>query len=132
LGFMERLVEDLQQYRGRAVVSDIVGRYYAMDRDKRWDRTKLAYDAMVKGVGGAAPDPVAAIKEAYAAGETDEFIKPRVITGTPRIKSGDGVFCFNYRADRMRQMVRALAVPGFDGFDVSGGPVVDLVTMTQY
>jgi len=132
LGFMERLVEDLQQYRGRAVVSDIVGRYYAMDRDKRWDRTKLAYDAMVKGVGGAAPDPVAAIKEAYAAGETDEFIKPRVITGTPRIKSGDGVLCFNYRADRMRQMVRALAVPGFDGFDVSGGPVVDLVTMTQY
>src|SRR6266699_1469775 len=69
---------------------------------------------------------------AYEAGETDEFVKPRVITGTPRIRSGDGVFCFNFRADRMRQMVRALAVDGFDGFDTGVRPKVDLVTMTQY
>ena len=132
LGFMERLVENLQRYQGRAVVSDVVGRYYAMDRDKRWERTRLAYDAMVNGVGAPARDPVAAIEAAYAAGETDEFVKPRVVTGTPRIASGDGVFCFNFRADRMRQMVRALAVPSFDGFDVSGRPAGDLVTMTQY
>ncbi|HTY05545.1 MAG TPA: 2,3-bisphosphoglycerate-independent phosphoglycerate mutase [Gemmatimonadales bacterium] len=132
LGFMEKLGEDLRRYQGRAVVADVVGRYFAMDRDKRWDRTKLAYDAMVKGVGAPAADPVSAIRDAYAAGETDEFVKPRVITGTPRIKSGDGIFCFNYRADRMRQIVRALATPEFDGFDVSDRPAVELATMTQY
>jgi len=125
LGFMEALV-------GRAVVSTVVGRYYAMDRDKRWDRTKLAYDAMVNGVGAVAPDPITAIKQAYEAGETDEFVKPRVIAGTPRIKSGDGVFCFNFRADRMRQIVRALALDGFDGFDVKDRPAIKLVTLTQY
>src|SRR2546423_10455393 len=91
------------------VVSTVVGRYYAMDRDNRWDRTKIAYDAMVHGVGTPAPDAVTAIRAAYQAGETDEFVKPRVIAGTPRIRSGDGVFCFNFRADRMRQIVRALA-----------------------
>src|SRR5206468_9418584 len=80
-----------------------VGRYYAMDRDKRWERTKIAYDAMVHGVGDPAPDPVTAIRRAYEAGETDEFVTPRVIAGMPRIRSGDGVFCFNFRADRMRQ-----------------------------
>ena len=128
LGFMEEL---LRNVRG-AAVSTVVGRYYAMDRDKRWDRTKLAYDAMVKGVGAPAPDPLTAIKQAYAAGETDEFIKPRVIANAPRIKTGDGVFCFNFRADRMRQIVRALAIPGFDGFDVKDRPAVPLVSLTQY
>src|SRR5438105_7985607 len=117
LGFMQDLTDQLAQYVGRAVVSTVVGRYYAMDRDKRWERTKIAYDAMVHGVGDPAPDPVAAIRAAYQAGETDEFVKPRVITGTPRIRSGDGVFCFNFRADRMRQIVRALALDGFDAFD---------------
>ncbi len=135
LGFMEDLVEQLGTSdggRGKSVVSTVVGRYYAMDRDKRWERTKVAYDAMVRGIGAAAPDPVAAVRQAYEAGETDEFVKPRVITGTPRIRSGDGVFCVNFRADRMRQIVRALAVEGFDGFDVSDRPLVALVTMTQY
>src|SRR5437868_289776 len=114
------------------VISTVVGRYYAMDRDNRWERTRLAYDAMVHGVGAPAPDALSAIRAAYQAGETDEFVKPRVITGTPRIRSGDGVFCFNFRADRMRQMVRALAVDGFDGFDTGVRPKVDLVTLTQY
>ena len=127
LGFMEDLLD-----KTGAAVSTVVGRYYAMDRDKRWDRTKLAYDAMVNGAGAAAPDPIAAIRQAYEAGETDEFVKPRVIANTPRIRSGDGVFCFNFRADRMRQIVRALALSGFDGFDVTGRPAVKLVTMTQY
>src|SRR2546430_7248789 len=127
LGFMEELLQNIG-----AQVSTVIGRYYAMDRDKRWERTKLAYDAMVNGIGAPAPDPVTAIQQAYAAGETDEFIKPRVITGAPRIRNGDGIFCFNYRADRMRQIVRALASPGFDGFDVSGRPDVRLVTMTRY
>jgi 2,3-bisphosphoglycerate-independent phosphoglycerate mutase len=128
LGFMEELLQDL----GDPVVATVIGRYYAMDRDKRWDRTKLAYDAMAKGVGVPAPDPMTAIKQAYAAGETDEFVKPRVITGAPLIKDGDSIFTFNYRADRMRQIVRALAAPGFDGFDVHDRPRVKLVTMTRY
>ncbi|HEY6807402.1 MAG TPA: 2,3-bisphosphoglycerate-independent phosphoglycerate mutase, partial [Gemmatimonadales bacterium] len=132
LGFVEKLTEDLGRSGGRAVIATVVGRYFAMDRDKRWDRTQLAFDAMVRGVGAPAPDAAAAVRAAYDAGETDEFVKPRVIAGTPRVKPGDGVFCFNYRADRMRQMVRALAVAGFDGFDVRDRPAVDLVTMTQY
>src|SRR5438105_6432295 len=137
LGFMEALLENIESEEQGAgsnqpIVATIVGRYYAMDRDKRWERTKLAYDAMVKGIGAPAPDPLTAIKQAYAAGETDEFVKPRVIDGAPRIRNGDGIFCFNYRADRMRQIVRALAVPGFDGFDTTGRPTVRLVTMTRY
>jgi 2,3-bisphosphoglycerate-independent phosphoglycerate mutase len=136
LGFMETLLNEigarLQTPDSRVVVSTVVGRYYAMDRDKRWERTKLAYDAMVNGVGVQVTDPIAAIEQAYAAGETDEFVKPRVISGAPLIRDGDGIFCFNYRADRMRQIVRALAVPDFDGFDVKGRPTVRLVTMTRY
>ena len=133
LGYMEDLTAAVKSNGGgRAVVSTVIGRYYAMDRDKRWDRTKLAYDAMVKGVGVPAPDPVTAIRQAYEAGESDEFVKPRVITGAPLIREGDGIFCFNYRADRMRQIVRALAMPDFDGFDVKGRPAVRLVTMTRY
>src|SRR5204863_4772404 len=101
LGFMEELVEGLG-IRGSGlggggarapnpdprapVISTVVGRYYAMDRDKRWERTRLAYDAMVHGVGDVAPDPVTAIRHAYEVGETDEFVKPRVIAGTPRIR----------------------------------------------
>jgi len=132
LGFMEELWRTLERPDGRTVVSTVVGRYYAMDRDKRWDRTQLAYDAMVRGIGAEAPDPLTAIRQAYAAGETDEFVKPRVIAGAPRIRDGDGVFCVNFRADRMRQIVRALAIDGFDGFDVRDRPAVSLVTMTQY
>jgi 2,3-bisphosphoglycerate-independent phosphoglycerate mutase len=136
LGFMEDLTAAVKNkgggQGGQTVVSTVVGRYYAMDRDKRWERTKLAYDAMVKAIGAPAPDPLSAIKQAYEAGETDEFVKPRVIANTPRIRDGDGVFCFNFRADRMRQIVRALAIDGFEGFDVRDRPKVSLVTMTQY
>jgi 2,3-bisphosphoglycerate-independent phosphoglycerate mutase len=132
LVFMQDLLDRVAPYGGGVAVSAVVGRYYAMDRDRRWDRTKIAYDAMVHGVGELAPDPATAIRRAYEAGETDEFVKPRVIAGTPRIRPGDGVFCFNFRADRMRQIVRALAVEGFDAFDTGVRPAVDLVTMTQY
>jgi len=131
LEFMKELLETVRP-SDRQTVSTVIGRYYAMDRDKRWDRTKLAYDAMLNGIGAKVSDPITAIQQAYAAGETDEFVKPRVIEGAPLIKEGDGVFCFNYRADRMRQIVRAIAFPGFDGFDVRGRPNVKLVTMTRY
>jgi 2,3-bisphosphoglycerate-independent phosphoglycerate mutase len=133
-GFMRQLVAAAA--RTGAAVASGVGRYYAMDRDKRWDRTQLAYDAMVRGVGRTADDPVAAIQEAYARGETDEFIRPLVFQENGRpvatIVDGDGVFCFNFRADRMRQMVRALKIDGFDGFKVQPRPSVDLVSMTRY
>jgi 2,3-bisphosphoglycerate-independent phosphoglycerate mutase len=128
LGFMQEL---LDQTRG-AVVSTVVGRFYAMDRDKRWERTRLAYDAMVHGTGAPAADPLSAIRQAYEAGETDEFVKPRVVADAPRIKTGDGVFVVNFRADRVRQICRALAAQDFDGFSDPDRPTVPLVTMTQY
>jgi 2,3-bisphosphoglycerate-independent phosphoglycerate mutase len=133
-GFMRELVAAV---RGRAVVATATGRYWGMDRDKRWDRTKLAYDAMIRGTGTPVTDPVAGIAAAYARGETDEFIKPLVVVdgaGQPvaPIRPGDGVLCFNFRADRMRQMVRAWTQPDFTGFDRAGGPLLEVVTMTSY
>ncbi|MGH7538799.1 MAG: 2,3-bisphosphoglycerate-independent phosphoglycerate mutase [Gemmatimonadales bacterium] len=132
LGFMQDLLDSIERSAAPAVFSTVTGRFYAMDRDKRWERTRRAYDAMVHGRGVAADDPVAAIRAAYDAGEADEFVQPRVIADTPRIRSGDGVFVVNFRADRVRQMCRALGVPGFDGFPDPDRPAVSLVTMTQY
>jgi 2,3-bisphosphoglycerate-independent phosphoglycerate mutase len=121
---------------GRAQIASLTGRYYGMDRDRRWERTRLAYDAMVRGVGAPATDPVQAVEAALARGETDEFVKPIVLTdGTgpvATLRDGDGVLCFNYRSDRMRQIVRALHIEGFDGFEVAGRPRLAMVTMTQY
>jgi 2,3-bisphosphoglycerate-independent phosphoglycerate mutase len=108
-----------------------------MDRDRRWQRTELFYRAAVQGVGPQAGDPVGAIQTAYDAGTTDEFIIPEVMVGADGkplapMRDGDAVICWNYRSDRMRQIVRALGDPAFDGFDVSDRPKVDLVTMTVY
>ncbi|HET8654679.1 MAG TPA: 2,3-bisphosphoglycerate-independent phosphoglycerate mutase [Longimicrobiaceae bacterium] len=119
-------------------VSTLIGRYWAMDRDKRWERTAKAYRAIVYGEGQPVRDPVAAIAEAYASGESDEFIEPRVVVdenGQPLgpIRDGDGVVFFNFRADRARQLSRALASESFDEFDRGPNPPrVDVVTMTAY
>ncbi|MEX0912828.1 MAG: 2,3-bisphosphoglycerate-independent phosphoglycerate mutase [Gemmatimonadota bacterium] len=119
-------------------IATLMGRYWSMDRDHRWDRTEKAYRAMVYGEGARVRDPVSAIEEAYAASETDEFISPRVVEsgdGEPlgRIRDGDGVVFFNFRADRVRQISRALADEEFDGFDRGAQhPTVEVVTMTQY
>jgi 2,3-bisphosphoglycerate-independent phosphoglycerate mutase len=106
-----------------------------MDRDKRWDRTQLAYELLRRGTGREATEPVQAVQDAYGRGETDEFVKPIVLTrdGAPiaTLSDGDAVLCFNFRSDRMRQIVRALALPGFDGFAVERADLA-LVTMTQY
>ena len=101
-------------------VATVVGRYYAMDRDRRWDRAKRAYDAIVHGVGARADDPVEAVKASYAAGVTDEFIEP-VVIGDPsagRIRSGDAAIFFNFRPDRARELSWALTQAGFTGFEV--------------
>ncbi len=133
LGFMEQTIE---YARGRAAVASLGGRYFGMDRDKRWDRTKLWYDAMVLGEGPTATDPLAAIRDAYERGQTDEFIPPVVMErdGEPvaPVRDGDGVIFFNFRADRMRQIVRALTQPAFDEFDTGHRPQISAVTMTMY
>jgi 2,3-bisphosphoglycerate-independent phosphoglycerate mutase len=135
--FVATLVREMRRICGkRAGIASLVGRYFAMDRDRRWDRTQLAYDLLVHGRGTPATDPEAAIAAAYERGETDEFNKPIVLVqdGVPvaPMRDGDAVLCFNYRSDRMRQIVRALAVPGFDGFAARDRPALELVTMTQY
>jgi 2,3-bisphosphoglycerate-independent phosphoglycerate mutase len=109
-----------------------------MDRDKRWERTKLAYDAMIHGVGERdRPSPIAAVEESYAANVTDEFIKPIVIVdadGAPigPIRQDDSVIFFNFRADRARQLTRAIALDEFDGFERPDRPRVHYTTMTVY
>ncbi len=134
---VRRLEEDITRIApGRAAIASLVGRYFGMDRDRRWERTRIAYDAMVLGIGAPADDAVIAVQAALVRGETDEFVKPIVLqrAGAPvaPLRDGDGVFCFNYRSDRMRQIVRALMIEGFDGFDVTGRPALTMVTMTQY
>ena len=135
---VQRLQADLARIAGpRACIASLTGRYFAMDRDQRWDRTRLAYDAMVRSIGRAESDPVQAVRDAYSRGETDEFVRPVVLerhgVAVAPIRNGDGIFCFNYRSDRMRQICRALAVDGFDGFDTGVRPALaGLVTMTQY
>jgi 2,3-bisphosphoglycerate-independent phosphoglycerate mutase len=132
-GFMRETVESA---RGRAVIASLGGRYYGMDRDKRWPRTELWYAAMVRGEGERAIDPVEAIRVAYDRGESDEFLKPVVIErdGRPAalVRDGDALFFFNFRADRMRQIVRAFTAESFDGFDVRDRPRVSVATMTMY
>ena len=134
LGFMR----ELEEYaRGRAVIASLGGRYYGMDRDHRWARTELWYRAAVQGAAPPTTDPLEAIRQAYDRGETDEFIKPMTVVdahGRPLapMRDGDVMIAFNYRSDRMRQIVRAIVDPSFDGFDVTGRPHVSTVTLTQY
>lgn len=122
---------------GAAVIASVSGRYYAMDRDHRWPRTELAYRAIVDGRGPTATDALACVEAAHARGETDEFVVPHVMVGDDGaplapMRDGDAVICWNYRSDRMRQIVRALGVADFDGFDVSTRPALHIATMTQY
>ena len=126
-------VEELERWlRSAGSIGTVGGRYYAMDRDTRWERVKLAYDAIVHGEGPKAPDSAAAIRESYEAGQTDEFIKPNVIGGYDGMAEGDVAIIINFRPDRVRELSMALADPAFDGFSRSGGPLVDLTTMTVY
>ena len=119
---------------GTGRVASVVGRWWAMDRDQRWERTQAAYDLLVHGRAGHhvahAPD---AAREAYERDETDEFIAPTTVGPEGRIRPTDTVLCFNFRPDRMRQLVRALAEPGCTDVDRGArGPVGRLATMTRY
>ena len=116
-----------------ARIVTVIGRYYAMDRDNRWQRVQRAYDAMIRAQGEHADDPAAAVRAAYARDETDEFIAPTVIAGHPGIAEGDGFFCLNFRADRAREILAAIGDPGFDAFDVSGRPALSAyLGMVEY
>jgi 2,3-bisphosphoglycerate-independent phosphoglycerate mutase len=131
------LLLDMRRIAGTRVdIASLTGRYFGMDRDRRWDRTRLAYDAMVHGIGTPVEHPVLAVQAAYQRGETDEFIRPLVHhrTGAPvaTMREGDGVLFFNYRSDRMRQIVAAIALDDFSEFDVGVRPSLSCVTMTQY
>ena len=122
---------------GVGQVATVCGRYYAMDRDHRWDRTRRAYEAMTRGVGRRAAGAVAAVERAYARGVTDEFIEPCVVTGADErpvglLRDGDAVVFFNFRADRARQLTRALAFDDFDGFERTAPPALRVLTFTEY
>jgi 2,3-bisphosphoglycerate-independent phosphoglycerate mutase len=136
LGYMQQLLEYIKKIGSPAKIASVSGRYYAMDRDQRWDRTGLAYRTIVLGEGTPVTDPLEAIRQAYSSDKTDEFMLPVVVTenGKPvaPMRDGDSIICFNYRSDRMRQVVRALIDPGFDGFDVSRRPKVSVTTLTNY
>ena len=122
---------------GVGQIATIIGRYYAMDRDKRWERTERAYQLLVNAKGERNSDPLAAVLRSYENGLTDEFAKPVVVVnpaGDPvaTIQDGDGLIFFNFRPDRARQLTRALAIPGFAEFDVTGRPQIDFVCFTVY
>ena len=134
-GFLEQ-TEDWMRASGSGRIGSVIGRYFAMDRDKRWDRVQQAYDAMVRGIGPRAPGAVEAVRASYAEKVTDEFVHPTVIvdgdTPVATIRDGDAVIFFNFRADRARELTRALAVPGFHEFDRGGLRLGMFVCMTQY
>ncbi|HXS02803.1 MAG TPA: 2,3-bisphosphoglycerate-independent phosphoglycerate mutase [Pyrinomonadaceae bacterium] len=122
---------------GCGEIATVVGRYYAMDRDKRWERTQRAYDLLTKAIGARATDPVAGINESYERGVTDEFVEPIAIVrkdGSPvaTIKDDDSVIFFNFRPDRARQLTRALAIAGFNEFEIADRPRVHFVCFTMY
>jgi 2,3-bisphosphoglycerate-independent phosphoglycerate mutase len=139
IDFVRALEARLAEVHPDARIASVGGRYFAMDRDKRWDRTELGYDAIVHGVGEHAPSSIASIEAAYAAGTNDEFVLPTLIDSVDGgLRDHEAIVHANFRADRARQLVHALADPGFIDFDragPSGEPAPDdllVVTMTEY
>jgi 2,3-bisphosphoglycerate-independent phosphoglycerate mutase len=131
-GHLGRAEGWLAEHGGR--VGTVTGRYYAMDRDRRWERTRRAYDAIVHGRGEAPPATTGAdaVRDAYARDETDEFIRPTVVGEEACIRDGDAAIFFNFRPDRARQLTRALGERDFAEFDRGEAPQVRLTTMTSY
>lgn len=135
--YIAALEHKMREY-GTGKIATLMGRYYAMDRDNRWDRSQKAYDAMVNGEGAKARDPIAAVKDSYDRGVTDEFVLPIVIRDeagepTARICPGDAVMFYNFRADRARQITRALTQPELDRFPRRNFPErLHYLSMTRY
>ena len=132
-GFLQQ-VERWTSEAGVGRVGSVIGRYYAMDRDRRWERVQLAYDLLVHGKGEHHAESAAqALRDAYARDETDEFVRPVTIGADATIRPGDSVLAFNFRPDRMRELTRALAEDGFDEVDRGDAvPVERYATMTEY
>lgn len=132
LNYVKRLVNFLETENFGQIAS-LSGRYFAMDRDKHWERTELAYNCLVLGEGRIAASPINAIEEAYSKGETDEFVRPTFIQGSQGfLQDGDGVVFFNFRADRVRQLCRALFDKNFQEFQRKKFPKLNIITMTEY
>jgi 2,3-bisphosphoglycerate-independent phosphoglycerate mutase len=132
-GFLKTCEKELE--KSGAKIITVVGRYYAMDRDRRWDRTKKAWDAIVLGRGEfCESSPAAAVKRQYSLGKTDEFMPPLVFAfpNEQRIRDGDTVLFFNFRADRARQLSQAFLLKDFDGFDREVWPQVHFISLTRY
>ena len=134
---LQQLLQSLQADGADVAIASVGGRYWGMDRDKRWDRTRRHWDVIVLGEGPQDRDPVEAVQSSYAQDITDEFIEPVVIVdgeGRPlgAMRDDDAVFFFNFRADRARQLARALTQPDFDGFPRARFPQVHFASMTQY
>ena len=129
-GFVQELQDKCAQL-GVGRIATVMGRYYAMDRDKRWERVQMAYDAMVYGEGHHSSDPAAAVAASYADGVTDEFVEPVVIDGDGTISDNDSIIFFNYRPDRAREITRAIVDPDFDGFQREFFPTT-YVCNTEY
>jgi 2,3-bisphosphoglycerate-independent phosphoglycerate mutase len=128
-----RYLETLEDWLGAGGrIGTVAGRYYAMDRDRRWDRTKLAYDAIAHALGERAAAAPAAVRESHEGGVTDEFVRPVVIGDYDGMASGDVVIHFNFRPDRARQLCRALAEPDFEEFDRGETPRIELTTLTEF
>ena len=129
----DRFLPELEaRLAGRARIATVTGRYWAMDRDRRWNRTQRAYEAIALGIGRREPTPTDAIAAAYGRGEGDEFIEPTVLPAARPIADGDAVIHLNFRADRARQLTAAFAVADFDGFERVVTPSVSVTTLTQY
>lgn len=130
--YIEKLQNHLDEL-GFGTIGVISGRYYAMDRDKRWDRVQLAYDAMTMGKGLHAPNGSIAVEEAYKRDENDEFVLPTIVDGSPCVDDGDAMIMFNFRPDRAREITRAFVDKNFDGFtrekNISN---LCYICMTQY
>jgi 2,3-bisphosphoglycerate-independent phosphoglycerate mutase len=126
-------LQALCQRLGNARIASLGGRYYAMDRDKRWDRVQRAWDAIVEARSEhRAPDALAALAEAYARGETDEFVAPTVLDGAQPMRDGDAVVFMNFRADRARQLSAAFVDPSFAGFSARRPALARFVCLTEY
>ena len=131
LPFIDQLEAALKKL-GRGAIATVTGRYYAMDRDRRWDRTERAYNALVDSEGTHAPNARAAVEQAYATDKGDEFVEPTIIGQPAPMADGDQVICFNFRADRARQLTAALALTDFSGFTRRRHPRVGYICMTEY